>query len=218
MAAAQKLAYGPAFGLISQGEVGSVLLDSIQVGLQRGGDLRGYFGGYVSYTLNDEFKLTTGVNYYPDYSSYVVYNTRTDCMFCPLVKAGTLAQSSIEVPLLLEFNIPLTSGKFFASAGLAPSIRLERKGNEYYYHKDAGQGVSDVIPAMETIIKPVIWDYSLGVGLNVWRLRMEARYQTNLTNSATNAIKVWGKSYDFTTTHANIRIGLGYNLNWKQKQ
>ena len=215
IAAAQKLAYGPTLGLINKGEVGSVLLDYVQVGPQRGGDLR-YFWGYVSYDFNSEFRLTTGVNYCPDNTSYVVYKIRTDCQFCPLVKAGTLSYASIEVPLLVEYNIPLTRGKFFTIVGVAPSIRLQQKGDEYYLHKDAGQGVSDVIPAMKTVIKPIVWDYSLGVGLNVWRLRFEARYQTNLTNSATNAIKVWDKSSDFIRTHANIRFGAGYNLNWRE--
>ena len=119
---------------------------------------------------------------------------------------------------MLEFNIPLTEGKLFATAGVAPSIRLQRKSNPYYFHKDAGQGVSDVLPVMRTVVKPVLWDTSVGVGANVWRLRLEARYQANLTLSATNAVKVWGKSYDFMSSHANLRLGVGYNLNWKRKE
>ncbi|WP_162428472.1 hypothetical protein [Pontibacter pudoricolor] len=218
LATAQKISFGPSFGLINQGDAGKVLLDSVQVELQRGGGYRGYFGGYISYSINSAFKLSSGINYYPDNTSYVVYNTRTDCQFCPLVKAGGVAHASLEVPLVLEFNIPLTDGKFFALVGVAPSIRLHRKSDPYYYHRDAGQGVSDVLPALRTAIKPVVWDYSLGVGANIWRLRFEARYQNNLAQSATDPVKVWNKNYDFVSTHANMRFGVGYNLNWKQKQ
>ncbi|WP_276499826.1 outer membrane beta-barrel protein [Pontibacter litorisediminis] len=216
-ATAQKLSFGPSFGLINQGDAGRVLLDSVQAELQGGGDLGGYFGGYVSYRINRAFSISSGINYYDDGLSYIVYNTRTDCQFCPLVKAGGVAHASLEVPLLVEFNIPLTEGKLFVMAGVSPSVRLQRKGGAYYFHKDAGRGVSDVLPAMRTAVKPVVWDSSVGVGANVWRLRLEARYQANLTRSATNAVKVWGKDYDFMSSHANMRLGLGYNLNWKRK-
>ena len=218
VATAQKFSFGPNIGLINQGDAGRVLLDSVQVELQGGGGYRGYFGGFVSYSINRAFSISSGINYYPDNTSYIVYNTRTDCQFCPLVKAGSVAHSSLEVPVVLEFNIPLTEGKFFAMAGVAPSIRLQRKSDAYFYHRDAGQGVSDVLPAMKAAIKPVVWDYAVGVGANVWRLRFEGRYQTNLTQSATNPVKVWNKSYNFLTSHANMRFGVGYNLNWKQKE
>ncbi|WP_299758918.1 outer membrane beta-barrel protein [uncultured Pontibacter sp.] len=217
-ATAQKLSFGPTFGLINQGDAGRVLLDSVQVELGGGGDLGGYFGGYVSYTINRAFSISSGINYYDDGLSYIVYNTRTDCQFCPITKGGTVGHASLEIPLLLEFNIPLTEGRFFVMAGLSPSIRLQRKGSPYYFHKDAGQGVSDVLPAMRTAVKPVVWDTSVGAGFNVWRLRLEARYQANLTRSATNAVKVWGKSYDFMSSRANMRFGISYNLNWKGQE
>lgn len=217
-ATAQKLSFGPTFGFINQGDAGRVLLDSVQVELQGGGGLGGYFGGYVSYSINRAFSISSGINYYDDGISYIVYNTRTDCQFCPLIKASGVAHASLEIPLLLEFNIPLTEGKFFVMAGLSPSIRLQRKSSPYYFHKDAGQGVSDVLPAMRTVVKPVVWDSSVGVGANIWRLRLEARYQANVTRSATNAVKVWGKSYDFMSSHANARLGISYDLNWKRQE
>ncbi|WP_439879690.1 hypothetical protein ACSX1A_10925 [Pontibacter sp. MBLB2868] len=215
---AQRLSYGLNAGLMFDNPTGAVTLDSVQVTFQGDNDRRPYLGGYVSYELNKVFSLTSGLNYYNDGSSFLVYNNFENCSLCPLIKAGYVTHRTLEVPLLLETSLPLPMGSVFLSSGLMPNIRLTRKGAEYFYYRDAGQGVSDVLPALRSAVKPVVWKYSLGVGAYLWRLRLEARWQYDLAKSSTNPIKVWGKSYGFDSRNNTIRFGVGYKLNWEKKE
>lgn len=217
-AVAQKISYGLTTGLIFDNPTGTVLLDSVQVTLQGDNDRQPYYGGYISYELNQLLTFTFGINYYNAGTSFLVYNAKKECAFCPLMKAGSVSHRSIEVPLLVEVKLPLPIGRVFLSAGIIPNFRLFSKGDPYFYYPDAGQGVSDVLPAIKSSIKPVVWKYALGAGAIIWRLRLEARWQYDLARTANNPIQVWGKSYAFNSKNNTIRFGVGYQLNWKKKE
>ncbi|RDV13369.1 hypothetical protein DXT99_20335 [Pontibacter diazotrophicus] len=215
---AQRISYGPTVGLLFDNPTGSVLLDSIQVTLQGDNDHQPYLGGYVSYELTKTFKLTSGLNYYNSYKSAIVYSTGKEG-FERLIHSTSAGNRSVEVPLLLETKVPVWKGKgsIFFLSGISPHIRLTRQGLPYHTSKFISQAMSEALYSFKTVMKPVVWKYSLGVGANIWRLRLEARWQYDLANSATNPYRVWGNSYAFNSKNNTIRFGLGYNLNWKKK-
>lgn len=217
-APAQKVTYGPTMGLYYDNPVGAVLLDSIQVVLDGRTARRPYIGAFISYNLTNTFTLTSGINYYNDATSYLVYNKVVQCDLCPIVKAGLVANPSVEIPLLLETKLKVPVGKVFLSTGIIPNIRLRRTSSPYYYYVDAGEGVSDVLPAMKSAVKAVVWTYSVGIGADIWRLRLEARWQHDLAESATKAIEVWDSHYDFYSKNSTFRLGLGYKLRRKDKE
>ena len=216
-APAQKVTYGPTVGLYYDNPVGAVLLDSIQVVLNGKTARRPYIGAFISYDLTNTFTLTSGLNYYNDATSYLVYNKVVKCDLCPIVKGGLVANPSVEIPLLLETKLKVPVGKVFISTGIIPNVRLRRTTSPYYYHINAGEGVSDVLPAVKTAVKPVVWTYSLGIGADIWRLRLETRWQHDLAESATRPIEVWGQRYSFFSKNSTLRIGVGYKLRWKSK-
>jgi hypothetical protein len=217
-ASAQKVTYGPTMGLYYDNPIGAVLLDSIQVILEGKTARRPYMGAFISYDLTNTFTLTSGVNYYNDATSYLVYNKVVKCDLCPIVKGGLVANPSVEIPLLLETKLKVPVGKIFLSTGIIPNVRLRRTSSPYYYHVNAGEGVSDVLPAMKSAVRAVVWTYSLGIGADIWRLRLEARWQHDLAESATKAIEVWDRRYDFYSKNSTFRVGLGYKLRWKIKE
>lgn len=100
-------------------------------------------------------------------------------------------------------------------AGVSPNIRLTRDGQDYFSNKFISPAMAEVLYNFKAVSKPVVWKYSLGIGANVWRLRVEARWQYDFS-STTNSYKVWGKQFDFQSRNNTIRFGLGYNLNWNK--
>ncbi|MDX5419839.1 MAG: hypothetical protein LPK09_11535 [Hymenobacteraceae bacterium] len=216
-AIAQKLSYGPTAGLLFDNPTGSVLLDSLQVILQGDNDRRPYLGAYVSYKLSDVFSITSGANYYNAYTSAIMYNVNKEG-FGRLVNSTSAGNRSIEIPFQVDAHVPFLRVNTFLLAGISPNIRITRYASPYHTGRYISPYMSEALYQFRTVMKPVVWKYTLGVGASIWRLRLEAKWQQDLSESATRPYKVWGKSYDFYSKNSVIRFGIGYNLNWKNKE
>lgn len=216
-ALAQRLSYGPVAGLLFDNPTGSVLLDSIQVTLQGDNDRQPYIGGYLSYELNKTFTITSGITYYNSYKGATVYSTEKQG-FERLIHATFAGNRSLEVPVLLETKLPVWHGTLFVMAGVSSHVRLSRYRPDYFTNKFVSPAMSEAIYNFESVMKPVVWNYTLGVGAKVWRLRLEAKWQYDLANSATKHYEVWGNRYNFKSRNNSIRFGVGYNLNWRNKE
>ncbi|AKD04312.1 hypothetical protein PKOR_15965 [Pontibacter korlensis] len=211
---AQKVSFGPSVGLLFDNPTGSVLLDSIQVTLRGDNDRQPYLGGYLSYELSPSFTVSSGINYYNSYKGARVYNTSKDG-FERLIHTTSGGNRSLELPVLVEYQLPVRRRSLFVMAGVSPNIRLTRDGQDYFSNKFISPAMAEVLYNFKAVSKPVVWKYSLGIGANVWRLRVEARWQYDFS-STTNSYKVWGKQFDFQSRNNTIRFGLGYNLNWNK--
>ena len=108
--------------------------------------------------------------------------------------------------------MPVKQAKLFVLAGIAPGIRLTQSGQGYYRNRDMSEAMADVLYHFKTTMKPVVWKYAVGTGATLGRFRAEARWQFDLSRSATSPYKLFGKTYGFQSRNNTIRFGLGYTL------
>jgi hypothetical protein len=211
-ALAQQLTFGPTVGVLFDNPTGTVLVDSIRVTLQGDNDRQPYYGGYISYTLSPRFTFTSGISYGNSYTSATAYNTLKEPGLQRLIHATSARTASLEVPLLLETSLPVKHARVFVLTGVAPAFRITRSGQGYYRNRDMSEEMADVLYSFKKTMKPVVWKYAVGMGVTVGRFRAEARWQFDLSQSATNPYRLFGKTYDFNSRNNTIRFGLGYAL------
>ncbi|MBX2840841.1 MAG: outer membrane beta-barrel protein [Flammeovirgaceae bacterium] len=209
----QKLSFGPKFGLYGSKEHGSAQCDSIMVKAQSsGGNLEHPFIGiFVDYKVSKRFAVRTDINYFTRYTSYSIYNHDDPLglkLGQPIVKSGVVAPTTIDVQLGVGFY-PIKGFQVFAN--VAPNFNFSYE-EPYNDVTRRSHGVEEVLNVVDETPKNLTWHYNFGCRLDVWRFNFELNYQQMLSNSMTNPIEIWGKSYPFETTSKMVSVSIAYRL------
>lgn len=171
------------------------------------------FGLKLNYSVSQRIFLSTGIEYERAGTSFGVINDDT-CQFCPEYKGGGAYSYRFMLPQQVQYRLFKSGGwSLYGIAGLVPVLSFEKKqpkvvgGNRHF-----SAGVAEVLNALPTTIKPVYLDYTVGVKAKYRRLNLYYQYQGNLSRSTSNALEVYGQSYNFTQHTKSSVFSVGYDL------
>lgn len=102
---------------------------------------------------------------------------------------------NIDFPLILG----LKAGAFRLGAGPVGHIYLESEGGFSKY------------PDYSRYSEDLTWGWQAGVGLDLWKLHIDARYEGNFTNLGDH-ITFFGKTFDFATRNNRMIASLGFSF------
>ena len=111
---------------------------------------------------------------------------------------------SIDIPLLLGFNI--VNGKtisFRVNLGPVVSFVTNRQVKD----------LNDLVPGPLTgsSINPVNWYIQAGLGLDLWFLAIDVRYQGGL-NEVISSVQSGGTNWDFSSRNNVFQVCLGFKI------
>lgn len=166
------------------------------------------------------FSFRVEINTYRNDLSVLAYNAEATCALCPVSKGGGVSYRTFELPISLQFILPLK--KNTVDIGILVGINLEmnlKNGQSYEYSPSFGlhPGVFDVLKAIEdNSIKPFTCSYALGVQIKVWRISVIGRVAANISRTITSDISVWGQRYPFGTNQTSSMLTIAYHISPKK--
>ena len=209
-------------GYILQGKGGIALGQGDILAELRGTESK-FLGVFNQHKLTSALFVRSELNYYPNSLRSLVRDNGTESGFCDVVTVGNVYYRTFEIPMTINLRIAVTRGfAIVVLAGLGLDINLPSgKGPDYTFGTPT-TGVAEVMNALEHTPKTFLSNYTGGVGFNIWRITLVARYQHNLSSSLTNNLHVSGNEYVFDTYSHQLHFSAGYNFHrvkfWKEKE
>ncbi len=203
--------FGLQFGLIRQAKSGFALCDSISVHADTG-DGPAFPGLFYNQHILKIISSRVELNIYKNSLGALVYNNEQNCTLCPVVKAGSYAYRTIELPVFLKAKIPLSK---IVHVGVVGGFGFNFNflmNNSSFSFQGQHPGVADVLNTISNTIKPVIINYIYGLSFDIWRITLIARYQHNLGSSIVRDINVWGNRYSFQAYGSYVHFTVSYNF------
>lgn len=211
MAFSQKNSFGLEFGRTFQNDFGVHQLDSVVV-IPNGNesfDSR-VIGGFFELSLSNRFSLHSKLNFTKSAVFYLMYNSVKECLFCPVVKAPSMATNRLSFEILPQFSIVrLNKFQFIVFGGVKATINFVKDQPESNF-KDA-PAAAIVTNSLTSAPLPVTMSYVYGTSLEYSeRVVVGARWTANSLYSRDIAIQ--GENYKFENRWKSFTISAGYKF------
>lgn len=204
--------FGLHLGNVTHEKMGSAVCDSVALSA-RETTSRIFVGLFYNRKLTNRFTWRSEINIKGNSIGALVYNQHEVCALCPVVKAGNVRFTTIEIPSTINVMFPLDKKnvKLGLIAGISPVINFKRR-QEHYQFGDDHPGLADVLNSLSGSVKAINLNYVYGLRADVWRFTVVARYARQPWGSATADLSTWGNRYSFRTSVQSFYITLGYNF------
>jgi hypothetical protein len=216
---AQQFSFGPQLGFYADEMKAEALCDSILI-IENNGDGQHMLGLFAEYELTKKWRVRAELNSYKVMYGYVVYDLTDIGFLGPVNKTITTTARNIEVPLSVSFTpLAYKLAKLHLFGGLSANFRFERKEDKAYEFPYSNQELEDVSNVLhQGIYKPLVFYYSYGLRLEVWRFFVSGEMKSPVVENMVNPLKVWGRQFDFYTTDAYLFFKLGYRFDLARLQ
>ena len=207
---------GPTIGVFRSIEAGIEKFDSIQVVVDTQKDATIFLGIKAEYKVNSLISIQSELNFMNTSLGAIVYNADEVCAFCPELKTMTVGLMKIDMPILATLKIPGPLSKVKLKAGFGTSFNIN-KTNTYYDLRNR-PGVSKIMNGINESIKRVTYNVNIGFEVNVWRMDVSYRYQSQLSKSLTNDVEYYGKSKPFITASKYHIFSISYPFYFGERE
>ncbi|MGK7397808.1 MAG: hypothetical protein ACNS62_24765 [Candidatus Cyclobacteriaceae bacterium M3_2C_046] len=208
----QNIHISPTFGFNYSNYWGDIMvIDSINLEIQEGTENNPIIGVLLEYNLNKIISLNSSLNYFANYSSYLIYNNQENCKFCPVIKARSIAHPTVELNLTPAITIPIFKSLLFKGF-IGASLNLQFSRNEPNYFDNRHPGVSEVVNNLDNIINPLSINLAYGFLFEYKKFMFIVRFQSNRGNSFTEKIEIFNNSYKSNFKASYLSFSLGYRL------
>ena len=219
-AMAQKISFGPNVGTYIPNKYGNNYQDSTFTSvLTDAGDGERTIGLFIEYEKSKTLSLRGELNYFPDYTSFSVYNYVKKCTFCQVTKVAVIAHRTLAFVPTAKVSLPL-GNKLKTSLAGGISINFQHRQSLPYLTENNGRdlGVWETFNALDEMVRPVVLYYHYGGSIQYGRFTLTGRYMKNTGKSVFNDIVVYGKAYKFYAQSKYLFLMLSYNMQGQLKK
>lgn len=214
---AQKIDVGIEFGFNMRHDIGkNVIADSLIV-MADGytGGMQNVYGVYGDIELSEKMKIHSVLGYTNQLSGYLLYNKEDDSIFGPVVKGSVTSAHNVNLLFTMQYDLIGYKGfRVHLLAGFRSNFLINENNDPIQFREGTRhQGIAEVINNMDQANRRLYMNYSLGIQLSYWRLKLNALYDANFANSSyTKSIKFFEESYRFHNQTEAISLTLGFKL------
>lgn len=215
---AQKWSFGPQLGITVK-PTGQTINAELGTMIVVGNDYfygHPVYGVFVNYKVADFLSAKSAINYYSNFTSYLVWNTAEQTPYGitglgPVPKANVVTHNTIEVPINIYLRVPFFTKNFEFGALLGLNNQFYFGSSSDPYNMPRWPLESEVFSSLHNSAKKYVLVPSYGISVTLFdRAEISGRYYK--VNDYIKPVDYLGETYRVNSIAEYLIISVGYKF------